>query len=104
MLSIEIAREEDGRWIGAVPELAGVLAYGATENEARAKTMALALRVIADRVEHNEPVPFNPRDLFAPAACLAGHQGGPGIAGAVSYRLSERPPRFDDKIATILCV
>ena len=50
MLRIEIEREADGRWIGEVPDLPGVLAYGATEGEARVKTTALALRVIADRI------------------------------------------------------
>lgn len=64
MLKIEIEREEDGRWVGEVPDLPGVLAYGATEPEARVKTTALALRVIADRIEHGEPVPFEPSDLF----------------------------------------
>ena len=67
MLKIEIEREEDGRWIGEVPELPGVLAYGATESEARVKTAVLALRVIADRIEHGEPVPFDPDDLFIAA-------------------------------------
>jgi predicted RNase H-like HicB family nuclease len=64
MLRIEIEREEDGRWIGEVPDFPGVLAYGATEAEARIKTTALALHVIADRIEHGEPVPFEPSDLF----------------------------------------
>jgi predicted RNase H-like HicB family nuclease len=64
MLKIEIEREEDGRWIGEVPELPGLLAYGATEAEARTKTAVLALRVIADRIEHGGPVPFDPSDLF----------------------------------------
>jgi predicted RNase H-like HicB family nuclease len=67
MLRIEIDREDDGRWIGEVPELPGVLAYGATEDEARAKVMALAFRVIADRIEHSEDVPINPRDYFLAA-------------------------------------
>jgi predicted RNase H-like HicB family nuclease len=66
-MRIEIEREEDGRWIGEVPELPGVLAYGATEAEARAKTTALALRVIADRIEHGEPVPVDPRNFFTAA-------------------------------------
>ena len=57
MLRIEIAREDDGRWIGEVPDLPGVLVYGWTEAEARAKAEALAFRVIADRIEHGEPVP-----------------------------------------------
>jgi predicted RNase H-like HicB family nuclease len=55
LLKIEIEREEDGRWISEVPALPGVLSYGATEAEARIKTNALALRVIADRTENGEP-------------------------------------------------
>ena len=49
---IEIEREDDGRWIAEVPELPGVMAYGATPEEARAKVQALALRVVADRLEN----------------------------------------------------
>jgi predicted RNase H-like HicB family nuclease len=56
-LGIEIEREEDGRWIAEVPSLPGVLAYGTTESEARAKAQALALRVLADRLEHDEADP-----------------------------------------------
>ncbi|MBY0270718.1 MAG: type II toxin-antitoxin system HicB family antitoxin [Burkholderiales bacterium] len=54
---IEHEREEDGRWLAEVPELAGVLAYGATSDEAMAKAEVLALRVLADRLEHNETGP-----------------------------------------------
>ncbi len=67
MLRIEIEREEDGRWIGEVPALPGVLAYGGTEAEARIKAAALALRVIADRMEHDEPVPAEAREFFVTA-------------------------------------
>lgn len=67
MLKLEIEREADGRWIGEAPDLPGVLAYGATEAEARAKTTALALRVIADRIEHGESVPAEVQKLFVPA-------------------------------------
>jgi predicted RNase H-like HicB family nuclease len=67
MLRIEIEREDDGRWIGEAPALPGVMAYGDTEEEALAKTEALALRVMADRLEHGEPLPAEARDLFAPA-------------------------------------
>lgn len=56
-LSIETEREEDGRWIAEVLSLPGVLAYGATETEARAKAQALALRVLADRLENDEADP-----------------------------------------------
>ena len=64
MLKIEIEREEDGRWIGEVPALPGVLVYGETESEARTKATALAFRVIADRIEHGQPIPAEARELF----------------------------------------
>ena len=67
MLKIEIDREDDGRWIGEVPDLPGVMVYAASEAEARIKATALALRVIADRLEHGDPVPFEPSDLFVEA-------------------------------------
>ncbi len=56
-LTIEIEREEDGRWIAEVPQLPGVLTYGQTRAEAIARVQALALRVLADRIEHGEDVP-----------------------------------------------
>ena len=54
---VEIEREEDGRWLAEVPELPGVLAYGDSASEAQAKVQALALRVVADRLEHGEAGP-----------------------------------------------
>ena len=57
MLRIEFEQEEDGRWIAEIPELSGVMAYGATRQEAQAKVEALALRVLADRLEHGETIP-----------------------------------------------
>ncbi len=65
MLRMEIEREADGRWVAEVPVLPGVLAYGQTEAEARLKATALAFRVIADRIEHGEPVPAEAERLFA---------------------------------------
>jgi predicted RNase H-like HicB family nuclease len=56
-MKIEIEREEDGRWIAEVFDLPGVLAYGKTREEAIAKVEALALRVIADRIDHEETIP-----------------------------------------------
>ena len=53
---VEIEQETDGRWIAEVIELPGVLAYGQTPDEATAKVQALALRVVADRLEHEEVV------------------------------------------------
>ena len=52
--SIELEREDDGRWMAEVPMLAGVMCYGADRDEAVARVQALALRVIADRLEHRE--------------------------------------------------
>ena len=54
---IELGRETDGRWIAEVPELPGVLTYGQTREEAVARVQALALRVLAERLEHNEAPP-----------------------------------------------
>jgi len=56
-MKIEVDREEDGRWIAEVPDLPGVMVYGVTEQEAVSKAEALALRVIADRLDHGETVP-----------------------------------------------
>ena len=53
-LIVEIEREDDGRWLAEIGELPGVLAYGVSEAEATARAQALALRVIADRLEHGE--------------------------------------------------
>ena len=58
-LTIELEREADGRWLAEVPTLPGVLCYGQDRDEAVAKVQALALRVIAERLEHREaPVEF----------------------------------------------
>jgi len=54
---IEIEEENDGRWICEIPELPGVMTYGKTRDEAIAKTQSLALRILADRIEHGENVP-----------------------------------------------
>jgi predicted RNase H-like HicB family nuclease len=56
-LTIETDQEDDGRWIAEVPELAGVLAYGATREAAMAKAEVLALRVLAEQLEHGEAAP-----------------------------------------------
>ncbi len=65
---VEIEQEEDGRWIADVVDLPGVLAYGKTADEAKAKVQALALRVIADRLEHGEAGPDLLSISFATAA------------------------------------
>jgi predicted RNase H-like HicB family nuclease len=56
-LTIETDREADGRWIAEVPELPGVLAYGVTQHEAMAKAEVLALRALAEQLEHGEARP-----------------------------------------------
>jgi len=52
--SIECEQEADGRWLAEVPELPGVLSYGATPDQAMARAEVLALRVLAERLEHGE--------------------------------------------------
>lgn len=52
--TVEYEQEDDGRWLAEVLELPGVLAYGQSSEEAIAKAQALALRVLADRLEHGE--------------------------------------------------
>ena len=56
-LLVEMEQESDGRWIAEIPELPGVMAYGTSADDARAKVQALALRVLADRLEHGEASP-----------------------------------------------
>jgi len=59
-MTVEIEREDDGRWLAEVMELPGVMSYGPTREAAAAFAKALALRVIADRLEHGEEVPARP--------------------------------------------
>jgi predicted RNase H-like HicB family nuclease len=60
-ITFETEQEEDGRWIAEVPELPGVLAYGPTEQAAIGQAEALALRVLAERIEHGESKPMSVR-------------------------------------------
>ncbi len=55
--SINLSRESDGRWIAEVQELPGVMVYGETSEDTIAKVKALALRVVADRLDHGEAAP-----------------------------------------------
>lgn len=64
-LAVEFDREEDGRWIAEIPKLPGVMAYGTTKREALRRVYAVALRTIADSVEHGT--------LFAPVSRLFGY-------------------------------
>ena len=56
-MKIELEQEEDGRWIAEVPELPGVMVYAQTREMALSHVEALALRVIAERLENNETIP-----------------------------------------------
>ncbi len=56
-MNIETECEDDGRWIAEVPDLPGVMVYGGSREEAIRKVKALALRVLADRLEHGESIP-----------------------------------------------
>ena len=64
-LPIELEQEDNGRWLGEIRDLPGVMAYGATRAEAGNATRLLALRVLAERIEHGEEVPTALADLFA---------------------------------------
>jgi len=66
-MNIDTDREEDGRRIAEVPELPGVMTYGRTRVEAISRVEALALRVLADRLEHGEEIPEH-RGVFAISA------------------------------------
>lgn len=66
-LAIEYCREADGRWLADIAALPGVTAYGRTKKQATAAVQALALRLIADRLEHGEAVP-GPMDVCFIAA------------------------------------
>jgi predicted RNase H-like HicB family nuclease len=57
LMKIELELEEDGRWIAEVPDLSGVMSYGQTREDAVWRVKALALRVLADRLEHGEVIP-----------------------------------------------
>jgi predicted RNase H-like HicB family nuclease len=67
ILQIELEREVDGRWIAEVPAVPGVMVYGATRDEAIHRAEALALKIVADRVEHGEAVPPIFESLFSVA-------------------------------------
>ena len=63
---VEIEQEKDGRWIAEVIDLPGVLAYGSTSKEAQAKVQALAVRVVANGLEHGEADPDLSVSLLLP--------------------------------------
>lgn len=64
-ITLQLEQEQDGRWLAEAPELPGVLAYGASSDEAMAKAEILALRVIAEKLEHGEARPVPIRIMLA---------------------------------------
>jgi predicted RNase H-like HicB family nuclease len=70
-MKIEIEKEDDGRWIAEIPELPGVAVYGDSRNEAISKAEALALRVLADRLEHGEVISGRARGNVGPLVPLS---------------------------------
>ena len=56
-IRIDIEQEDDGRWVAEIVDLSGVMAYGKDRKQALALVQALALRVLADRLEHGEAEP-----------------------------------------------
>jgi len=66
--NVEIEREDDGRWIAEVVDLPGAMAYGQTRDEAVARAEALALRILADRLENGESLPTLENVFSVPAA------------------------------------
>ena len=100
-LRIEIAREEDGRWIAEVADLPGVMTYGTTRGDAVAKAKALALRVIADRLEHGEEVPESAEMFAVPHEFMAFIQSPKSLGGAAPHRLERQAhQRFASHPAT----
>lgn len=64
-IRVEVEREQDGRFLASVPDLPGVMAYGASESEAVRKVKSIALQVLADMIESGEEVPAPLKALFA---------------------------------------
>ena len=95
--TIEHEREDDGRWLAEVPEIPGALAYGATANEAMAKAEALALRVLAERLEHDE---FGPQSISiaAPLVRARGLRPRPAVFSPHSSALAGRSSASRDLI------
>ena len=67
-MTIEIEQESDGRWLAEIPALPGALAYGVSREEAAGRVKALALRVLADQLDHGEAVDETVAEWFTVAA------------------------------------
>ena len=68
-LTLECEQEDDGRWLAEVPQLPGVLVYGASCVQAMARAQVLALRVLAERLEHDEDKPTDILISIAAGLC-----------------------------------
>jgi len=66
--AVEIEKEKDGRWIAEIPQIPGAMAYGRTRAQAVSRVEALALRVLAERIEHGETSPLIEKDFSVAAA------------------------------------
>jgi predicted RNase H-like HicB family nuclease len=88
-MRIEIEQEEDGRWLTEIPELPGVMVYGSTRDEALSRVKALALRVLADRLEHGEPVRNWWRSSRSRHEPVGNQKGKVGAGGPASSRLAD---------------
>ncbi len=55
--TVKLDRETDGRWIAEIPALPGAMCYGLSKEEASRKVEALALRILADRIENGDEAP-----------------------------------------------
>ena len=87
--TIEVDQEDDGRWLAEIPELPGVLVYGQTRAEAIARVQALALRVLADHLEHGETVPVLGEVLLRWShEPVAGDESQACLSSPVAYRLA----------------
>jgi predicted RNase H-like HicB family nuclease len=79
-LTLECEQEDDGRWLAEVLELPGALAYGGTQDDAMAKAEALALRVLAERLERGEVRPLALSISLPAAACANGLRSRPSAS------------------------
>jgi predicted RNase H-like HicB family nuclease len=82
--TVEYEQEEDGRWLAEVKELPGVMVYGKNADDAMAHAQALALRVVADRLDNGESIPalmFS----FSMAACWQDRLSVPMPSGQMMY-------------------
>jgi len=66
-MKIEVELEADGRWLAEIPELPGVLVYAESREKAVSKVEALALRILAERLENDEIIPALDRVFALPA-------------------------------------